>query len=231
MKKSKENLICFDLDGVLISSMVTANRIFYEVIDRELGLPLYDYPQEKKLMALSAEDRMQLLWSEEIKERGITSERIEKALKIYREGKLAAGMPILPHAKEAVELMAHHFEYLACVSSNPDQVIQDFLANLGLLHYFSKITGVDHVSFSKPNPEIYQSTVDYFGLPAAKCLTFEDSTHGIASAKGARMKVIGLATGLESVEDLKKTEADLVWRDFSELSLQKIKSLLNIDFN
>ena len=227
-KKSNDHLICFDLDGVLISSMITANQIFYEVIERELGLPLHDYPQQKNLMSLSAEERIQLLWANDIKEKGIEPGKIEHALQSYRKEKLAAGMPLLPHAKEAVELMAAHFEYLACVSSNPDQVIQDFLANLGLLHYFSKITGNDYLQFSKPDPQIYISTVDYFGLEPSQCLTFEDSTHGIFSAKGAGMKTIGVATGLESMEDLQKTGADLVWKDFSEMEVGKVRGVLGI---
>ena len=226
--KSKNHLICFDLDGVLISSMVTANRIFYEVVERELALPLHDYPQQKTLMALSAEDRMSLLWSKDIAERGIGMDQIEEVLTIYRKEKLAAGIPLLPHAKEAVELMASHFEFLACVSSNPDQVIQDYLANLGLLHHFTKITGIDFVAHSKPDPQIYISTVDYFGLEPQHSLTFEDSTPGIASAKGAGMKVVGVATGLESVEDLKKAGADGVLRDLSELDMGKIEEMLGV---
>ena len=231
MGKSTQNLICFDLDGVLISSMVTANQIFYEVVQRELDLPLHDYPQQKTLMSLSAEDRVQLLWSKDIQEKGIEPEKVEHTLQIYRKEKLAAGMPLLPHAKEAVELMAEHFEYIACVSSNPDQVIQDFLANLGIMHYFSKITGIDFIPHSKPDPQIYTSTVDYFGLEPSHCLTFEDSTAGIISAKGAGMKAIGVATGLESVEDLQKTGADLVWKDFSEMKLEKINELLGVKSN
>lgn len=226
MNKSTENLICFDLDGVLISSMVTANRIFYEVIERELRLPLHDYPQQKTLMSLSAEERVHLLWSKDIEEKGISSDQIEYALQTYRKEKLAAGMPLLPYAKEAVQLMADHFEFIACVSSNPDQVIQDFLANLGIMHYFSKITGIDFIPHSKPDPQIYISTVDYFGLKPSRCLTFEDSTAGVTSAKDAGMRVIGVATGLESVEDLKKAGADLIWTDFSEMELEKVRGLL-----
>lgn len=226
MQKSKDYLICFDLDGVLISSMVTANEIFYRVISDELGLPLHDYPTDKKLMSMSAEERVQLLWSHEIQEKGIQPPQIERVLQLYRKEKLEAGMPLLPYAKEALALMSEHFESIACVSSNPDQVIQDFLAKLGIMHYFSKITGIDFIPRSKPDPEIYISTIDYFVLEPSHCLTFEDSTAGVASAKGAGMKVIGVATGLESVEDLKKAGANLVWKDFSEMELGKVKGVL-----
>jgi HAD superfamily hydrolase (TIGR01509 family) len=225
MIKDQTHLICFDLDGVLISSMAIANRIFYEVVQRELGLPLYDYPQRKDLMALSVEERLESLWENEMKERGITEKQIAHALHTFQTEKLSAGIPILPHAAKAVKLMADHFEFLACVSSNADYVIKETLVEMSLRPYFSFIAGMDEVAFSKPHPAIYQHAVSHFGLNPKDCLTFEDSTHGIHSAKAAGLKAIALATGLESMEELKKSGANLVWPDLSGISLEKIMAL------
>jgi len=225
MIKDQTHLICFDLDGVLISSMATANRIFYEVVQRELGLPLYDYPQRKDLMALSVEERLESLWKKEMRERGITAEQTEHALHTFQREKLSADIPVLPHAPEAVRLMAEHFEFLACVSSNSDYMIEETLTQLGLRSCFSFIAGMDDVQFSKPHPAIYQYAIDHFGMNPKDCLTFEDSTHGIHSAKSAGLKAIGVATGLESVEELQKTGADLIWPDFSGISLQKVMAV------
>lgn len=225
MTKSKDHLICFDLDGILISSMVIANRIFYDVVSGKLGLPLYDYPQQKTLMALSAEERIAMLWPDDIKKKGITHEQIEKALQIYRDEKMAAGIPLLPHAKEAVILMAEHFKNIACVSSNPDYLIDETLSKLGLRPYFSKITGLDHVQFSKPHPEMYRVTAEYFNINPKSCLVFEDSTHGIHAAKGAGMHVIAVATGLESVSELQKAEPNRILNDLSELSYEMVSEI------
>lgn len=225
MTKNTDHLICFDLDGVLISSMVIANQIFYETVKNELGLPLYDYPNDKKLMALSAEERIATLWQKDIEERGISPEQTEAALVSYRKAKMAAGMPALPMAVEVVKMVAEHYEFMACVSSNPEDIIRETLRQLDILPLFAKLTGIDLIQFSKPHPEIYQSTVDYFGLESSMAMTFEDSTHGIASAKAAGMKVIALATGLESVEELKKTEADIVLPDLTHFKLELLENL------
>lgn len=222
MTKNAEHLICFDLDGTLISSMAIANKIFYETVHEELGLPLHDYPQQKTLMALSAEERLATLWKEEMKKRGITPEQAAHALQSYRDRKMAVGIPLIPHADEAVKLMAEHFEFLACVSSNPDYMVEESLRKLGLRPYFSLVVGMDHIEFSKPHPAIYQHAVNHFGLKAKNCLTFEDSSYGIQSAKAAGMKAIAVATGLESVEDLKKSGADRIWPDFSVITLNKV---------
>jgi len=227
MTKDLTHLICFDMDGVLISSMLIANQLFYEMVEKELGLPLYDYPQQKSLMALSAEERIERLWEDDIREKGITQSEIDRAMDHFRQMKIDAGVPILPDAKKALELMAENFEHLACVSSNREAVIDEQLTGLGVRHFFTKITGIDHVRFSKPDPEIYAQTAEYFGIEPAKCLTFEDSTHGIHSAKSAGMKAIAVATGLESVEELQKTDADLILPDLSGLDLDTVKILLS----
>lgn len=220
--KSTQNLICFDLDGVIISSMVIANQLFYDTVEEVLNLPTEDYRKQKQLMALSAEERIETLWPEA----SLTQDQMNKVLELYRQRKMAVDIPLLPHAKEAVSLMAEHFEFMACVSNNPNAIIEQTLAEAGLLHYFSKLSGIDHLQFSKPHPEIYASTVNYFGLEPKNCLTFEDSTAGVTSAKGAGMKVIGVTTGLEEKADLEKAGVDMVLGDLSELRLEMVVGLL-----
>ncbi len=222
-KKTTDHLICFDLDGTLISSVTIANQLFYDTVEEELNLSTTAFRSQKNLMALSAEERLATLWPEA----NLQSGQIKETLEVYRQKKMSAGIPILPGAKEAVALMAEHFEFMACVSNSPDELIEETLASLGLLHYFSKLTGINHVQFSKPHPEIYTSTVDYFGLKPEDCLTFEDSTTGVRSAKAAGMRVIGVTTGLESGEDLKKDGADVVLKGLDGLRFEMIMPLLN----
>lgn len=225
MAKNKK-LICFDLDGVLISSMAIANQIFFDTVDEELGLPTEEWRKNKKMMALPAEERFYTYWEEDVKEKGITKEQIESTLNKYRKRKLEVDMPVLPGAIETVKLMADNFEYIAAVSSNKEYIIEETLDELGIRKLFMKVTGIDKIPFSKPHPEIYQVTVDYFGVSPKDALTFEDSSHGITSASSAGMKVIGVATGLESVEDLKKTDANVVLHDLTEFNLDIAIKLL-----
>ncbi len=224
---NEENLICFDMDGVLIHSMTIANTLFFDAVEEQLQLPTADFRNDKKLMSLSVEERFELLWKKEIDERNISEEAIEETIQIYRKKKLATNIPILPKAKETVELMAKHFKFLAVVSSNITHVIQETVKRLELESYFSHIQGIDDVAFTKPHPEMYQKAAESLGMDPKKALAFEDSTHGIPSAKGAGMTVIGVATGLESVKDLQKTPAEKVIQGFSELNLEMVEHLLS----
>lgn len=228
MNKNSDHLICFDLDGVLISSMAIANQIFYDTVEEQLALSTEEYRKQKRTMALSAEERFDLLWKEEIQEKGITEKQIQEALLEYRRRKMKAPIPLLPRAKETLEMMSEAFEFIALVSNNPDDLLEEMVERFGIAGYFSKITGISHVQFTKPHPQMYQVTAEHFGIPTQKSLVFEDSSHGIAAGKGAGMKVIAVATGLESVEDLQKTPADLVIEDFSQLKPEQVDGLLEI---
>jgi len=221
-----KNLICFDLDGVLINSMGIANQIFFETVENELGLT-FDYMRNRQICAMAAGDRFEYLWSEEIKEKGITPEQITKVIDIYRKKKMDTELPALPYAKDIVRLASENFEHIGAVSSNANYMIDEILNRLGIRKYFHHITGLDDVVISKPHPEIYEKAVEHFNVDPSNALTFEDSTAGITSAKGAGMKVIAVTTGLETKEELQNTEADIVVSGFAEVDLKLIKSILS----
>jgi len=226
-QKYNDYLICFDLDGVLINSMEPAIRIFFETMGRELGLT-YDFRADRKMWALAPREKIDVLWRDEIRRRGITQEQIDKAMAIYQKGKMEANIPALPYAREAMALLANRFENIAVVSGNANFMVEGALKKLDVLSYVKKITGTDDVALSKPDPAIYRKTVEYFNLLPGHTLAFEDSSHGIAAAKGAGAKAIGVATGVETFEELQKTPADAVLHNLSELTLDLVFRTLRV---
>lgn len=221
-------LICFDLDGVLLDSMPIANQIFFEMVENELGLSTQAIKNDKRNWAIAAKERFEMFWKDEIRKKGITQKQIDDLMSRFRIKKCEANTSIIPNAKKAVEMIAEHFENLASVSSNSDKTLDYSLNKVGLRKYFKKITGTDNIEHSKPHPEIYQKTIEYFNVQPDHALTIEDSTPGITSAKRAGMKAIGVATGVETYEELQKTEADIVLNDLSELTVEMVYDLLKI---
>ena len=61
----------------------------------------------------------------------------------------------------------------------------------------------DDVSNGKPDPEPYQLAAKGLGIPPSECVVIEDAPAGIASAKGAGARVIGVAStnGPEELEN------------------------------
>jgi mannitol-1-/sugar-/sorbitol-6-phosphatase len=64
----------------------------------------------------------------------------------------------------------------------------------------------DDVTHGKPNPEPYLKGAAQLGFPPAECLVIEDAPAGIAAARAAGMRVIGLASTYQA-EKLNGTNA------------------------
>jgi sugar-phosphatase len=76
------------------------------------------------------------------------------------------------------------------------------------------------VERGKPDPEPYLKGAALLGFPPAECLVIEDTAAGIAAAKAAGMKVIGLTTTYPAHE---LREADVVVRSCADIRVE-IKS-------
>jgi len=226
--RNQKYLVCFDLDGTLMDSMSVVNGLFFDMVDNDLGLSTKEYRKNRQLWAVSVHERFDMFFKEQMKKKGVTRKQTDDFLMKFRTEKKKIDFPLVPGAKKAVELVCKYFDNVACVSNNMDTMLDDYLKRLGLRKYFRKIVGNNGLKHSKPDPEIYEKTVTVLGLKNGNCLTFEDSSVGIESAKNAGIKAIAIATGVETFEELKRTKADLVLEKFSDLKIQMIFDLFGI---
>jgi len=75
----------------------------------------------------------------------------------------------------------------------------------------------------KPHPDIFLTAAKRLGLKPEECVVFEDAQIGIDAAVNAGIKSIAIERGGSS----KIKGADLNVKDFSELSMKKIKALFD----
>ena len=80
------------------------------------------------------------------------------------------------------------------------------------------IVTAEDVSTGKPAPDGYRLGAERLGLGAAMCVAFEDAPAGIAAARGAGARVIGLTTMLKGYE---LAGADATIPDFSALRVHQ----------
>jgi HAD superfamily hydrolase (TIGR01509 family) len=90
-------------------------------------------------------------------------------------------------------------------------------ARFGLAPCFDAVVTAEDVTHGKPHPEPYQTAVVRLGIPADECLVIEDSLHGLAAARAAGCRTLGLATSY-SVETLAATGADYVCASYAEVA-------------
>lgn len=86
------------------------------------------------------------------------------------------------------------------------------------------ITG-DQVKNGKPDPEPYREGIRGMGVAPSECVVIEDAAPGVASAKSAGMRVIGLRTPYNEGE---LTGADIVIDNLSNLSVEVLPGGLKL---
>ena len=103
----------------------------------------------------------------------------------------------------------------------------DFLVDReGVRDYFDQIITADHIKNGKPNPEIFNLTMEKLGAEKEKTYILEDSLSGIRAAKKSGAKAV-LIVDLDDSERT-KNEADLVFSSLGEF-LSYLKEKKSID--
>src|SRR6185312_5849397 len=100
-------------------------------------------------------------------------------------------LPLLPHAREAVERLAERWP-LAVASSSNRPIIELVLELAGLERYFAVTVSSEEVPRGKPAPDVYLEAARGLGVDPRACAAIEDSTNGIRSAHAAGMRVIAV---------------------------------------
>ncbi len=78
----------------------------------------------------------------------------------------------------------------AIVSGSPRASIRATLTQLGLLHHFPVLVGMEDYTRGKPDPEPFLNAARILGAAPEACLVFEDAEAGIAAAAAAGMACV-----------------------------------------
>ena len=111
------------------------------------------------------------------------------------EQRLAAGIDLLPGARETIEALRGRVR-LVIVTGCPRSQLDAIHRNTGLLGHFETIVTGDDCAHAKPHPEAYLTALHRLGLTAADCLAVEDSPRGLAAARAAGLRCALVPTEL-----------------------------------
>ncbi len=180
----------FDFDGTIILSEDVHIRAWQD-LSKDVGLKLPDGFVEDSVgrsdhdlkMILSHAWRGQLSPCEVLR-----MKRQFYMMRVPDECHPVAGVvAVIDKIKE------NHFPLAVATSSSREEV-EPVLRSLGIYDHFDTILTVDDVVRPKPDPEIYLKTASELGLTAERCLAFEDSRAGVASARAAGCALVTVET-------------------------------------
>ena len=128
---------------------------------------------------------------------------------------------LYPRAAACVRRLAAAFP-LGIASGALKHEIETIVASAGLTGCFQFIVAAGDTPCSKPAPDPYLLAARLHRRPAADCVAIEDSRWGLASAKAAGMKCVGI-THTYPAEQL--VDADLVVTSLDQLTEDVISAL------
>jgi HAD superfamily hydrolase (TIGR01509 family) len=125
----------------------------------------------------------------------------------------------LPGLLDFMEEAKNRGRSLALVTNAPEENVEAILLALELGEFFDEVVLSDEVGPVKPDPAPYRAALDKLGVAPEEALAFEDSTSGIASAVGAGIPTVGIAS-TQAPETLLQAGAFTVARDFTDPELR-----------
>ncbi|MCE2734193.1 MAG: HAD family phosphatase [Cyclobacteriaceae bacterium] len=209
--------VLFDMDGVLVDSN-PYHKIAIQEFCKRHGKNLAEEELLKKVYGRTNRDWLTNLFGT-LSENDFQRYANEKEA-LFRELYAPYIKPVIGLLSFVRDLQTHHIPYTISTSAPPANVTFTLHA-IGADHLFPVILDETFVTKGKPDPEIYLKSAAAINLAPTQCWVIEDSVSGILAGKSAGCKVAGITT-THSKEEI--SHADLVFSDFSHLSVENLAS-------
>ncbi len=184
--------LVFDLDGVIIDSMPVHTEAWRVYMER-LGIRRDDI---ERRMHGRRNDEIVLdfiggdLTPEQIFGHGARKEQLYREMMAPRLREC-----LIPGVKAFLE---RHALLPKAVGSNAEpENIEFVLEGLGLRRHFTAVIDGMQVQRPKPCPDIYVRAAEKLNVEPADCIVFEDSPAGVAAARDAGARVVGIESHTE----------------------------------
>lgn len=183
----------FDLDGVLVDTAVFHFQAWRR-LTQELGFDI-DEEFNETLKGISRMDSL-----ERILNHGkvtLTQEEKEAFAKRKNDWYLElvnqmTPADVLPGVEDFLKAAKSQNIKIALGSASKNAPV--ILEKTGILPYFDAVIDGNHVSRSKPDPEVFIKGAEALQAAPAECVVFEDAYAGIQAAKAADMYAVGIGT-------------------------------------
>jgi beta-phosphoglucomutase len=220
--------IVFDFDGVIANSEPLHFRAFRDVLAQR-GVELTEADYYTRYLGFDdlgafraiAKDRGRTWSPGELT--SLTADKAEHMEALERDASV-----LFPGAADAIRRAAAAVP-IAIASGALGAEIRRVLDGANLTHHFKAIVAAEDTAAGKPAPDPYQRAVALLSesvgdtVLAADCVAIEDSRWGIASARAAGLRAVGVTSSYDAAE---LSEADLIIGSLADLDITSLQRLL-----
>jgi len=182
--------IIFDMDGTIVDSLpyhYKAWKIFFKENKVEnFSERLKDYKGGGTLDLLTA------VYGDKYSRKELKIMTDDKEI-IFREIYKNNVVPIIGFM-DMFELIKSKKILVGIASNAIRKNVKMILSELKIYEKFDSIICGDEVKRGKPDPEMFDETIDRFNLKKEECLIFEDSVEGVSAAVNSRVDVVGITS-------------------------------------
>ncbi len=176
--------VCFDMDGLLFDT----ERMGAEVMDQAAALQGCSLTEEQWRSVIgqslaATQSALRSWFGQRIDPQRFVDDWCRLMLERVRKD----GMPLMPGAREALEMLRRRRVATALVTSNGQAVVREYLAISGFAPYFDQVITGEMTQRSKPAPDIYLLGAKLLGLSPTECAGVEDSVNGVKAIRAAGM--------------------------------------------
>ncbi|QLB16883.1 hypothetical protein A6B40_04390 [Mannheimia varigena] len=181
--------LIFDMDGTLIDTMPSHAKAWEQVGE------LLDYPLTSEAMFELSGSTTFVIARETMKRANMPEHYFDEVVKLKRQ----LGMELIPENATllpAFDIIKANFgkKPMAIGTGSHRAMVNLLDEKFNLRHYVSVIVDSDDVSNHKPDPETFLKCAEKLGVPAHRCLVFEDADLGVQAALSGGMDVFDVRT-------------------------------------
>tara|TARA_B110000211_G_C13921820_1_gene483123 strand:+ start:45 stop:704 length:660 start_codon:yes stop_codon:yes gene_type:complete len=208
----------FDMDGVIVDS---AKHHFtaWKMIADELSIPFTkkDNVLLKGLSRIDSLEKILSLGSLELNSHTMM-QLMDKKNELYLELVSTTNeSEILPGVLDLILELKKEGVRVCLGSSSKNATV--ILKNLNLYDLFDGVVDGNHVTLSKPDPEVFIKGANILGLQPSECIVFEDASAGVEAALSGGFFALGIGDNVEL------GRAHSVVSGLNGMTLRKLKAI------
>jgi len=205
--------VIFDFDGVIVDS----ERLHWAAFNAVITKPVSWEKYIQTLIGFDDRDAFKYIFPGISKDE--LEELVEKKAAAFQELLADGGAAALPGAVELIQLLSGQIPIAICSGALREDILP-IIGKLGVADAFDTIVTAEDTHISKPDPAPYRLAKEKLGVETA--VAIEDTPAGIASAKGAGLKVLAVTN---SYDRDALTQADVIVDTLEGLTLEALNGL------
>jgi beta-phosphoglucomutase family hydrolase len=217
MRNEQDSLpaaVIFDMDGTLVAT-TEGDFLAWQKLFLQYGRHL-SFADYFPLLGRKSVDVVQHVLGLEGDE---AQTAMHRKMEFFEDVVREKGIVTMPNAEAFLQEIKGLNIPIALATSSRKMKMKLVMKESGLAKYFSVFVTGEEVVNGKPNPDIFLLAAERLNVHPSHCLVLEDAVSGVTAAKSAGMKCVAITSTHQEVD---LTEADLVIKDFSELSYNAI---------